>query len=100
MAREIVNLDKLAEAQVAADAAMGAATLAAERLAEAMPRADRPTTFNTRLRLSSIAAIDARAREDGVSLKLVIARALEAYGIDVAPADLEDRAPRRNRMAA
>ena len=36
MARQIVNLGKLAEAQEAADAAMEAATLVAERIAAAM----------------------------------------------------------------
>ena len=34
MARQVVNLEKLAEAQEAADAAMEAATLAAEKVAE------------------------------------------------------------------
>jgi hypothetical protein len=64
-----------------------------------LPVVDRAAPFNTRLRLSSIASIEARAREDGVSLKLVMCRALEAYGIKMAPADLEDGTPRR-RMAA
>ena len=36
MARQIVNLGKLTEAQEAADAAMEAATLVAEKVAEAM----------------------------------------------------------------
>jgi len=36
MARQVVNLDKLAEAQEAVDAAMEAATLAAEKVAEAL----------------------------------------------------------------
>ena len=99
MARQTVHLGKLAEAQEAADAAMEAAALAAEKLAALTTQEDRTTAFSTRLRLSSIASIEARARQDGVSLKLVMCRALEAYGIKMAPADLEDGTPRR-RMAA
>jgi hypothetical protein len=38
MARQVVNLEKLAEAQAAADAAMEAATLAAEKVAEVAPQ--------------------------------------------------------------
>jgi hypothetical protein len=34
--------------------------------------------------------IEARARREGVSLKLMMCRALAAYGLQVAPADLED----------
>jgi hypothetical protein len=100
MARQIVNRDKRAEAQEAADAAMEAATRVAEMVAELAELAlDRAAPFNTRLRLSSIASIEARAQKDGISLKLVMCRALEAYGVQMAAADLEDGTPRR-RMAA
>ena len=81
--------------EVVAIARATAPTLPPARL----PVADRAAPFNTRLRLSSIAAVEARAREDGVSLKLVMCRALEAYGVKMAAADLEDGTPRR-RMAA
>jgi hypothetical protein len=98
IARQTVHLGKLAEAQEAADAAMEAATLAAEKLAALTTQGDRATALNTRLRLSSIASIEARAREDGVSLKLVMCRALEAYGIKMAPADLGGGTPQDGRM--
>jgi hypothetical protein len=56
---------------------------------------DKAQSFNTRLRASTIAAIEARARAEGVTLKQVICRALSDAGIEVAPADLEDGTPRR-----
>ena len=62
-------------------------------------REDRAQSFNTRLRASTIAAIEARARAEGATLKQVICRALAAAGIEVAPADLEDGTPRRQRAA-
>ena len=60
-----------------------------------LPATDKAVPFNTRMRFSSIAQIEARARQDGISLKLVLCRALEAYGIKMSPADLEDGTPRR-----
>jgi hypothetical protein len=56
---------------------------------------DRAQSFNTRLRGSTIAAIDARAKAEGATLKQVICRAPAGAGIEVAPADLEDGTPRR-----
>lgn len=56
---------------------------------------DRPTTLNLRLRMSTVAALTARARAEGLTQKQVVCRALAASGIAVAPADLEDRTPRR-----
>ncbi len=56
---------------------------------------DKAQAFNTRLRASTIAAIEARARAEGATLKQVICRALAQAGIAVAPADLEDGTPRR-----
>jgi len=64
-----------------------------------LPAKDRAVPFNTRMRLTSIAEIEARARRDGISLKLVLCRALEAYGVKMAPADLEDGTPRRRAAA-
>ena len=49
--------------------------------------------------MSTLAAVEARARQDGMTLKQVICRALVDASIDVAAADLEDGTPRR-RMAA
>ena len=60
-----------------------------------LPAEDRAASFNMRLRLSSIREIETRAHQDGVSLKLVLCRALQAYGVNMAPADLEDGTPRR-----
>lgn len=78
------------------DEAVRIAKAAAPTLPPArLPTEDRAAPFNTRLRLSSIASIEARARQDGVSLKLVMCRALQAYGIKMAATDLEDGTPRR-----
>jgi hypothetical protein len=56
---------------------------------------DRSQAFNTRLRTSTLAAIETRAKAEGATLKQVICRALAAAGVEVAPADLEDGTPRR-----
>jgi hypothetical protein len=56
---------------------------------------DRPTTLNLRLRLSTVAALTAKAKAAGLTQKQVVCLALAASGIAVAPADLEDRTPRR-----
>lgn len=64
-----------------------------------MPTEDRAAPFNMRLRLSTIVQIEARARQEGASLKLMVCRALAAYGLKVAPADLEDGTPRRRDAA-
>lgn len=56
---------------------------------------DRTQAFNMRLKASTIAAIDARAKTDGATLKQVICRALADAGVGVAAADLEDGTPRR-----
>jgi hypothetical protein len=72
-------------------AAETAPTLPPARLAQA----DRTTGFNMRLRMSTLAALDARARQDGATLKQVICRGLAELGVAVAPADLEDGTPRR-----
>jgi type II secretory pathway component PulM len=60
---------------------------------------DRSQAFNMRLKASTLAALEARARADGATLKQVICRSLAAAGVEVAPADLEDGTPRR-RFAA
>jgi hypothetical protein len=64
-----------------------------------LPHEDKQLPFSTRLRASTLAAIEARARSEGTSLKLVICRALADAGIEVAAADLEDGTPRRRRAA-
>ena len=56
---------------------------------------DKALAFNTRLRTSTIAAIEGRARAEGATLKQVICRALFDAAIAVAPADPEDGTPRR-----
>jgi hypothetical protein len=57
--------------------------------------ADKLTTLNMRLRGSTVAAITATARGRGLTIKQLVAQALVDVGVDVAPADLEDRTPRR-----
>lgn len=57
--------------------------------------ADTPTTLNLRIRRSTVSAIEATAKERGLTMKQVVAQALQAAGIAVAAADLEDRTPRR-----
>jgi len=56
---------------------------------------DRPTTLNLRLRSSTVLALTAQAKAEGLTQKQLVCRALAASGIAVAPADLEDRTPRR-----
>jgi hypothetical protein len=72
-----------------------AAKNATHRAAARLPSDDKALAFNTRLRTSTIAAIEARARAEGATLKQVICRALFDAGIAVAPADLQDGTPRR-----
>lgn len=56
---------------------------------------ERSIPFNTRLRASTVAAIEAKAKADGATMKQVICRALADAGVAVAAADLEDGTPRR-----
>ena len=57
--------------------------------------ADRPTTLNLRLRMSTVEAITAAARERGFTQKQLVCHALAAAGVAVTASDLEDRTPRR-----
>ncbi len=56
---------------------------------------DAPTTLNLRVRMSTVNALTAAAQGRGLTMKQVVCQALEAAGVVVAPADLEDRTPRR-----
>ena len=56
---------------------------------------DRPTTLNLRVRRSTIAALTAAAKARGVTMKQLVAEGMQAIGVEVAQADLEDRTPRR-----
>jgi hypothetical protein len=56
---------------------------------------DLATTLNLRLRSSTVAALAQAARDRGLTMKQVVCQALERTGLAVAPADLEDRTPRR-----
>lgn len=56
---------------------------------------DRPTTLNLRLRNSTVLSLTTYAKAHGLTQKQAVCRALSASGIIVAPADLEDRTPRR-----
>jgi hypothetical protein len=57
--------------------------------------ADRPTTLNMRLRQTSLNAITSTAKTRGLTIKQLIAQSLADAGVAIAPADLEDRTPRR-----
>ena len=59
---------------------------------------DRPTTLNLRMRQSTVAALTAAAKARGLTMKQLVAEGIQALGIEVAPADLEDRTPRRKHV--
>jgi hypothetical protein len=82
-------------ARPSAEEALRITALQAPSLPPAQIASDRPTTLNLRLRSTTVAALTARARAEGLTQKQVVCRALAAAGIAVAPADLEDRTPRR-----
>lgn len=56
---------------------------------------DRSTTLNFRVRESTVAALTSVARGRGLTMKQLVCQALAGAGVEVAPADLEDRTPRR-----
>lgn len=60
-----------------------------------VPTEDRPATLNMRLRASTIEGVSQAARARGLTIKQVVCQALAEAGIQVAPADLEDRTPKR-----
>ena len=59
------------------------------------PAQEVSTTLNLRMKRSTVQAIEEAAKGSGVTMKQVIAFALRDAGVTVAPADLEDRTPRR-----
>jgi hypothetical protein len=60
-----------------------------------MAHSDRLTTLNLRVRETTISAIVAAAKARGLTIKQLVAQSLAETGIPIAPADLEDRTPRR-----
>ena len=64
-----------------------------------LPTADKQLPYSTKFRSSTLVALDRKAREQGTSVKAVIAHALAAAAVELAPADLEDRTPRRRGLA-
>jgi hypothetical protein len=56
---------------------------------------DRPTTLNLRMRQSTVTALTLAAKARGVTMKQLVTEGIQSIGIEVAPADLEDRTPRR-----
>lgn len=58
---------------------------------------DRLTTLNMRLRETSIHSIATAAKNRGLTIKQLVAHALAETGVAIAPADLEDRTPRRGQ---
>jgi hypothetical protein len=90
---------KMLKPRAARPSAEEALRIAAEQ-APSLPPAqmalvDRPATLNLRLRSSTIQALTAQAKAEGLTQKQVVCRALAAAGLAVAAADLEDRTPRR-----
>lgn len=63
--------------------------------AQAPAAEDVATALNLRMRTSTVNALAAAATARGITMKQVIARALQKDGIEVAAPDLEDRTPRR-----
>jgi hypothetical protein len=62
----------------------------------AQPVPDKPGMLSVRLMESSLTALARAARDQGVTQRQVVAKALAAAGVTIAQADLEDRpAPRR-----
>jgi hypothetical protein len=53
------------------------------------------TTLNQRFRRTTVANLASAAEARGLTMKQVVAQALQATGVTVDPADLEDRTPRR-----
>ena len=79
-----------------ADEALAIASETAPSLPPAqMPVSDEAATLNMRLRKTTISAITSSAKTKGVTIKQLIAQALADAGVAIAPADLEDRTPRR-----
>jgi hypothetical protein len=68
--------------------------------AQMPPIADRAATMTLRMRETTIAALTATARDRSQTIKQVVAHALADAGVAVAPADMEDRTPRRRGIAA
>jgi len=59
----------------------------------------REVGFNVKVDEALAIALAERAQVEGVTQKQVIMRALAAAGLPVNPLDLEDRTPRRRRVA-
>ena len=85
MAREIVNLEKLEEAQEAADAALEAATLAAEKVAEAVrvmtarvPAQPRQQV-GARVTAAVYRQLKARAELQGVAVGTLVEQAISEF---------------------
>jgi hypothetical protein len=88
-------------ARPSADEALAIATRTAPHQPPAqVSEADRLTTLNMRLRETSINAILSTAKSRGLTMKQLVAHALADTGVPIAPADLEDRTPRRRTSAA
>ncbi len=76
--------------------AIATSTAPEQPSARAVPdERDQPTTLNLRVRTSTVQALAEAARARGLTMKQVVCQALMAAGVEVTPADLEDRTPRR-----
>ena len=61
------------------------------------PPPDRSAMLSMRFRESTLESLAVAARRQGLTQKQLVARALASAGVEVAPADAEDRPPPRRR---
>jgi hypothetical protein len=88
---------------ISADTMPDAPSVRAEQSAPLVPpvpaaKASEPVVgLNLKVLLSTSDAVAAAAKEQGVSMKTVVMRALSSAGVAVASLDLEDRTPARRK---
>lgn len=75
------------------------ASIAGNQPPAAMAKTDALTTLNLRVRQSTLDAVAAEAKARGLTLKQVLCLALVEAGLEIAPADKEDRTPRRKHRS-
>jgi hypothetical protein len=52
------------------------------------------TTLNQRFRVTTVSNLRKAAKAQGLTMKQIVARGMQAMGVEVDPVDLEDRTPR------
>lgn len=92
------TLKQRSSSRPSAEEVLRVATEAAPTLPPAQVQGrDKASTLNLRVQESTVEALARTAREQGLTMKQVVVRALAGAGVPVAPLDLEDRTPRRGR---